>query len=185
MPTILPATRDLVLSAMDFLKTLGTGEPDGNRRMQEWARGRASEWGRHTIQASKLSKGGCGHEYLVDVSVTEDADAEDKNDPFGYHALSFAMEVEWSPSRYDRRYDFCKLADIKARRKLFIGACHVNAWKSFDSELRAMQSFLNAHDLVHETEEFGVIICCYGQDQQAGGWILRKNREREPVQMNI
>jgi len=142
------------------------------------------EWGPHTTQASK-HRGieACEPEYMVDISVTANPPNADADDPFGYEFLTLAMEVEWSSNQNERRYDFCKLVDIRASRKLFIGACGAAQWRAIDLELDAMQSFLDAHRLVDDDEEFGVIICSYGAGEESGGWVLRKNNGRREVRV--
>ncbi len=90
------------------------------------------------------------------------------------------MESRFSDS-VDREYDFCKLADVRARRKLFVGGVRGKQWGDVAGVITSMQSFLDQHEFVDAAEEYGVVLCSYGSDESCGAWVLRKDREREVV----
>lgn len=176
----LPTIRHLVERVLQFLDGLERGVPGGTRAVLQHLADSPVGWGPHTIGASCLMGTRTGPEYLVDLTISEDQPHAQDNDPFGYVALLLAVEVEWSPARFDRRYDFCKLADIRARRKLFVGACSGAAWSKVGDEVEAMQRFIDGHEMVAAGEEFGVVLCNYGDDDDRG-WVLRKGGEAPEV----
>jgi hypothetical protein len=117
----------------------------------------------------KSTKAEWGREYLVDLCVTDDARGA-PDDPFSYHRLALALECEWSPSREELKYDFCKLVDTRAARRVFVGlACKSDVMK-FVEEAR---QFVAKHRFVVDQEEYGVLL--FSTDKKtANKWVIRR-----------
>jgi hypothetical protein len=112
-------------------------------------------------------------EYLVDASVSDDHPDAETDDPFAYSRLLLAVETEWSTNQRHREYDFSKLADIRAVRKLF--ACDVTrkVWMEIDERvIDRFARFWQQHVMVATGEEVGLMISS-GRDR-VGAWVLRK-----------
>jgi hypothetical protein len=181
--TVIPSCVHLVQSTMCLLDDLPTGQRGGTGAVLGHLATMAISWGPGSVRASCLKEAHGGAEYLLDLTVRDGAACDRDEDPFSYHALVLAVEVEWSPNRVERRYDFCKLADVRARRRLFVGACSARDWTGVDEEVSAMQKFLDNHQMVLPEDEFGVVLCGYSAEEPMRGWVLRPSRPREEVHL--
>jgi hypothetical protein len=114
-------------------------------------------------------------EYLLDVTITDDDPDRERPGPFGYRKLLLALECEWGPSLDKLRYDFCKLADVRAARKVFVG--YVSSSESAGGFAQQAQEFLNSHDLVAVDEEYGVLLFA-GNPLRPSAWILSRRELR-------
>jgi hypothetical protein len=117
-------------------------------------------------------------EYLLDVTITDDDPDREGHGPFGYRKLLLALECEWGPSLDKLRYDFCKLVDVRAARKVFVG--YVSSSESADGFAQQAQEFLNSHDLVAVDEEYGVLLFA-GNPLRPSAWILSRRDGLDPV----
>jgi hypothetical protein len=180
MDESLPATRDLLLALWDDM-------PPGKMSAKQW-----TKWfqvaSARVLTDGRQHFGCCGRgegwaaEYMVDASVSDDHPDAEGDDPFAYRRLLLAVETEWSTSQWNREYDFCKLADVRAERKLY--ACEVSkrVWKEIDERVIArFAEFWQQHALVAEGEEVGLMISS-GQDR-LGAWILRKGSGSERLRV--
>lgn len=181
MQNVPPTTRDLLLALWNHM-------PSGKMSAKKWTR-----WFQET--AGKLMTKGVQHfgccgrgegwdpEYMVDATVCENRPDAEPDDPFGYSRLLLAVETEWSTRAWNREYDFCKLADIRAVRKLF--ACEVSkkVWKEIDDRLvNRFSRFWQQHEMVQLGEEAGLMI---SSAELVGAWVLRKGAPTERVDLQV
>ena len=123
-------------------------------------------------------------EYLVDLCITRDSESpsQDPEDPFAYTELLLALESEWSTARTERSYDFCKLADVRAVRKIFVGAVRSKEWPSvLRSIVQPMADFWNQHSLVREDEEVGVLLSGSVDPEAIGAWVIKRGQKEPQV----
>lgn len=166
----LPTTRDLLLVLLSRMPT-GKMSP---KRWTKWfqvAAAKVITKGRQHLTCFGRGEG-WDPEYLVDAAVSDNRSDAPANDSFGYSRLLLAVETEWSTKAWNREYDFCKLADVRAVRKLF--ACEVSrkVWKDIDKHVVSPFSrFWKQHDMVLPGEEVGLMI---SSGEHVGAWILRK-----------
>ncbi len=177
MQPLPPSTRDLLIS-------LHKSMPPGAMSAKKWTRW-FQEAAANLVTQGRKHFGRCGRgegwdpEYLVDATVSDNVPGAGAEDCFGYSRLLLAVETEWSTNRWNRAYDFCKLADIRAVRKLY--ACEVSnrAWR--DVEERVVTPFSNfwaAHTLVLPGEEVGLMI---SSTDHLGAWVLCKGADFDRV----
>ena len=123
------------------------------------------------------SLSGADREYLVDICLAEECEPSHK--PAFRHAnLLLAVECEWDGRSDERCYDFAKLADIRAKRKLFIGAIPSKSWNTRDTIIAEMLAYINQHRLIPDGEEYAVVLNGYGTKQSLYGWVLKKNNSK-------
>lgn len=109
-------------------------------------------------------------EYLVDLAISDDNPQSKPNDPFGYHSLLLALECEWSANENEKRYDFAKLADVRADRKVFVGFC--SSREKADRFVDAAAGFLKQHRHVAPTEEYGIVLFYKQESIEVRAWLL-------------
>lgn len=124
---------------------------------------------RRTTHAARRREGsGWCPEYLVDLAISDDSSTGD--DPYGYRGLLLALECEWGPSLPALKYDFCKLVDTKARRRVFVGyTSDGNVTPFLDTTSR----FLWRHAHGSDDDEYGVILFT-GEAPTSQGWVLTR-----------
>jgi hypothetical protein len=182
----LPATRDLLLALWDRMSSAEMPSAEMSpKRWTRWFQVTAAE----VLTEGRQHASCCGRgeewepEYMVDAAVSEDhPDAKD-DDPFAYTRLLLAIETEWSTNQWNREYDFCKLADIRAERKLY--ACEVSkkVWKQIDERvIDRFAKFWDQHVMVATGEEVGLMIS--SGENYLGAWVLRKGSRPEPLRVS-
>ncbi len=109
-------------------------------------------------------------EYLVDLAWS----SEESREWLGYRGLLLAMECEWGGDEDALWEDFIKLADVRADRKIFVGAARRKLYEDRERLLKAWASFLSNHRHVPESEEILVALCEKKESEAAnhGSWIL-------------
>jgi hypothetical protein len=125
----------------------------------------------HAARRPKKSrKAEWGREYRVDLCVTDDARGA-PDDPFSYHRLALALECEWSPSRKELKYDFCKLVDTLAARRVFVG--FVRQHDDVEKFIEEARQFVAEHRHVVNGEEYGVLL--FATDSMTPcKWVIRR-----------
>ena len=179
----LPSTREMLKTLV--ARITSELEEDDTR----WWTAQVKSWAADALEyeGPKSRSGqvkGWDPEYLVDAAVSRNVAGADSNDPFGYTELLLALESEWNPSGYERAYDFCKLADVRARRKIFIGAVRRSQWGDVEKIIvEAMLQFWNRHSFVEQGEEVGVILFGYGFDPEPlCAWVLTQGADN-PIEV--
>ena len=177
--SLLPATRDITAAVCQRLEKIDGDHPDEavrwwTRKVQSVVDSVLDLPREGFTRSGRLS--GWDPEFLVDMAITRDEPGADRNDCLGYQQLCLAMESEWSAGRADREYDFTKLADIRAERKLFVGAARSRKDHSLECEVARLRGFWGRHRGVTVNEEVGLILIDYVTGCWHS-WVIVKNGE--------
>lgn len=78
---------------------------------------------------------------------------------------------------------FCKLLDVRAKRKLFVGALGSDQLEAAMAEIETVEALVEQHELVPPGEEMGVILCGY-KPEVVVGWVLTKGAKFERVPLD-
>lgn len=110
---------------------------------------------------------------------------EDDETWSSYRGLALAMECEWNSSEDDLLLDFCKLLDVSAARRVFIGNLGTRiGWP--DARRRAFLDELcfivKHHRYFSGTDEVVVFLCEQGGREEVDCWILTGDGRRRPGQ---
>jgi len=125
-----------------------------------------------THHAGRRTTGdGWSPEYLVDLCITDDLEG-DADDPFTYRQVLLALECEWTPARNSLKYDFCKLVDTRAARRIFVGC--VRGQEAAQAFVDQAIEFLSRHILVAAGEEYGVLLFA-SSPPTPHAWVLTKD----------
>jgi len=92
-----------------------------------------------------------------------------------YRGLALALECEWSTDRDDRFQDFCKVLDVVADRRLFIGQLRSSEWSQHQRVLDEFAEIVNHHRHLRSKEQVGIILCEEKADGEDGAWVIERN----------
>ncbi len=114
-------------------------------------------------------RGGENGEYLVDCCWADETYPENWDETarplkwceMDYRGLTLAVECELNGHWHDIMYDFFKLVDVSAKRKVFIGSLIKKEIEHVEIQTRmeAIKFFLSHHNkCCHQNEEYLVIL---------------------------
>jgi hypothetical protein len=88
--------------------------------------------------------------------------------------LLLALECEWKGCEEEQWKDFVKLADVRAHRKVFVGALNIGLYDKREELLRRWATHLALHAHTCEHERILVALCEKKDSKAAkhGSWIV-------------
>lgn len=94
---------------------------------------------------------------------------ESRDDWDSYRGLALVMECEWNKDQDERLIDFCKVLDVAADRRIFVGQARPETFKSVVYE--EMVPLMKNHKFV-DGVEVGVVLAEVGGEERVDAWLV-------------
>ena len=105
-------------------------------------------------------------EYLCDIVWARHGDGQWRS----YGGLELAVETEWETSADEHCHDFAKLLDVRAHRRLFVGAHPSASWGAHDDRVALFHDMICSHRAWRADDEIGVLLWRNGGDFEHRCW---------------
>lgn len=97
---------------------------------------------------------------------------EASDDWESYRGLALVMECEWNTNKDARLIDFCKVLDVCADRRIFVGQARTRHFKSVVGD--EMVPMMKSHKFIGDAD-VGVVLAEVGGEERVDAWIISKS----------